>query len=1234
MPGVRPSRPGPGPGRFFRSRGSLAEDGAAIFVILDYVSPASASSVGGGTITIYGSNFRLGPAGQRPSVTIGGAAATGVVLVDDHTLTATIPAGAVGAADVTVTDFYGTTDTLDNAFTYWEPAIIALEPNNGPVSGGTVVRITGVNFSPGATILFGTQAATGVTYVDAQHYIAISPVPTVTGPVTVSVNNAQLPGGFFYVLRTPDQALRRNPSVQVSHAANAPATCEYTIDGRSVPPKAGSLVELTDQDSNVVFSGVAQIVTQKFEELTHQLIWEVNATDYTVRLNKRRPRETYVQQSVTTIIYDLCSKYAPWVDVHYVQTNLPKVDVVFDGTQEFSDCLTTLMRLMGRGQWRLDKKELHAFRVPPTQTAGSTRHVSSMATGPGTAPVATQSSQTKEGFAYPAGYYLFASSFIFSNNTESVPGPWSNVVALDGSHLPQLTSIAIGSGAGSYSVVGRRIYYKFFGIGGAVDVGFFDDVADNSTTTLVSSGFELTGSRGVPRLPYVAPPVGSSVAPQLFQSEQTAKVTMGLLVPGVAGLVSYSFQPGYYVVSITNVYANGTESQEGPISNLVLLDGQHAVTVAAPAGQTIDGVAVVFRKVYGSHSGSTTQYTDIGATAFWGIVPDNTSSLFTLAPGLKQLGSQVPPTAGDPLVDPSHEDGPNPEDADNPDEINDANQSQWLLLDEHPLTSSEDVTQAKNRVIVIGRGVETAPPVVMPPPSANPTIGGTPTLGTVDPYAGSVAMYSDGTMPSEYIANHPTLLPWRGGYPMSARWAQIQRDQIATAATASNASTSGASGSPAGWPGQTGGRAFYGYAGMSVGGGEAGTGNPYSSGIPDSSLRYAQPVPSTPTGTLATISTSPNDGVDRFRDYLGSVGITPAYLETHPYTALMDLPENYYEAGGAAGVTPLTGNVPTMGDFTENAGQPITPVVTRPMYAVDDLESQRYFGSIELDDDGNPTDGIHEIYLDGSHLPSAEACIAYANAYLSAHAWPAVTVTYATRNPKAKLGRVQTFNLSKPPLKGSFAIQNVQIDQIRNEVDQLSPRYFVTATSIYFDLNDLLSLIGTTTPVPPQSVGANPMTIVQATEQARVETATVVAKAKQDIASTLEVQTHTVTLTEDQCRNLNGSPVVLVPGMPGKLIVPICSLKRVTVTSPFTTSVNGSTRYTGTTISLGTISLFANGTARYDSNQFHNVGFSNINQDLRGLSFEIYNTGSNPSGGLFTAPMTITTLFVAVDWYA
>ena len=81
------------------------------------VNPTSGPTAGGTSITISGTGFAAGA-----TVTVGGSAATGVIVNNSTGITATTPAHAAGAVDVVVTNSSGQSGTKTSAFTYTAPA--------------------------------------------------------------------------------------------------------------------------------------------------------------------------------------------------------------------------------------------------------------------------------------------------------------------------------------------------------------------------------------------------------------------------------------------------------------------------------------------------------------------------------------------------------------------------------------------------------------------------------------------------------------------------------------------------------------------------------------------------------------------------------------------------------------------------------------------------------------------------------------------------------------------------------------------------------------------------------------------------------------------------------------------------------------------------------------------------------------------------------------------------------
>jgi Domain of unknown function (DUF1929)/IPT/TIG domain len=166
------------------------------------VSPTSGTTAGGTPVTITGTGFLAGA-----TVTFGTTAATGVAVASNTSITATTPAHAAGAVTVTVTNTDAQSGPLTNGFTYTTPAnpaptVTGVTPTSGTTAGGTPVTITGTGFLAGATVAFGTTAATSVTVVSSTSITATTPAHA-AGAVNVVVTNTDaqsgaLTGGYTY----------------------------------------------------------------------------------------------------------------------------------------------------------------------------------------------------------------------------------------------------------------------------------------------------------------------------------------------------------------------------------------------------------------------------------------------------------------------------------------------------------------------------------------------------------------------------------------------------------------------------------------------------------------------------------------------------------------------------------------------------------------------------------------------------------------------------------------------------------------------------------------------------------------------------------------------------------------------------------------------------------------------------------------------------------------------------
>lgn len=160
------------------------------------------------------------------TVTIGGEAATDVTVTSATELTAVVPAGTAGPADVTVTTSAGS-DTLTDGYTYVDaPTADSIDPANGPEAGGTTVTLTGTGFDDSTTVTVGGEAATDVTVVSDTEVTFVTPAGTAgTADVVVTTTGGSdtLADAFTY-----------DPALTVT-----------AIDPESGPAAGGNTVTIT-----------------------------------------------------------------------------------------------------------------------------------------------------------------------------------------------------------------------------------------------------------------------------------------------------------------------------------------------------------------------------------------------------------------------------------------------------------------------------------------------------------------------------------------------------------------------------------------------------------------------------------------------------------------------------------------------------------------------------------------------------------------------------------------------------------------------------------------------------------------------------------------------------------------------------------------------------------------------------------------------------------------------------
>ena len=186
------------------------------------ISPGSGPLAGGTEITVTGTGFKFGDTSFVTEVTVGGVAATGVTVISEEELTATVPEGAeAGVAPMVVTVDVGGTEfesSQDVGFEYLAPEplislfsapgpdVDSISPSAGSAAGGMSIEIVGSGFggSVSAVAVKIGDAVANVIRVTDTKIIAVAPEnqPSGSKNVTVTVDGVGstiLPDAFSFI---------------------------------------------------------------------------------------------------------------------------------------------------------------------------------------------------------------------------------------------------------------------------------------------------------------------------------------------------------------------------------------------------------------------------------------------------------------------------------------------------------------------------------------------------------------------------------------------------------------------------------------------------------------------------------------------------------------------------------------------------------------------------------------------------------------------------------------------------------------------------------------------------------------------------------------------------------------------------------------------------------------------------------------------------------------------------
>ena len=158
------------------------------------IAPSS-DSEGGGDVWVAGNGFSL-----ETTVSFAGRVIE-CEFIDSNRLRCTAPPGQIGVVPVDVTQGAEST-SVPGGYTYYQRLeLVAVLPEQGSVSGGTQITLTGAGFGPDVRVYLGEQQLEDAQVLNDSTILATSP-PNTPGPVDViaetDYSRAILPGGFTY----------------------------------------------------------------------------------------------------------------------------------------------------------------------------------------------------------------------------------------------------------------------------------------------------------------------------------------------------------------------------------------------------------------------------------------------------------------------------------------------------------------------------------------------------------------------------------------------------------------------------------------------------------------------------------------------------------------------------------------------------------------------------------------------------------------------------------------------------------------------------------------------------------------------------------------------------------------------------------------------------------------------------------------------------------------------------
>jgi len=565
------------------------------------VSPSSGPLAGGTSVTIAGSGFS-----GVTAVKFGTKAATSFTVVNASEITAAAPSGTAGPVDVTVTTPGGTSATnVDDEYAYVAaPTVTSVSPSVGGTAGGTIVTITGTNFTGATAVKFGATASTNFTVNSATSISATSPsgsAGTVNITVITSGGTSATNAGDDFLYEAAPTLTKITPTVGAINGGTS-----VTITGTSFTG-ASAVMFGSNAATNVTVSSSTSITATS-------PAGSAGTVDVTVTApggksaTSSKDQFTYVPTPTVTAVSPISGPLAGGTMVTITGTSFTGATAVsIGGTAATSFSVT------------------NSTTIKATSPAGSAGTVNITVTAPG----GTSSITTGDQFTYQAAPTVTAINPSYGTTQGG------NTVTITGTNLTGATAVKFGAtAAASFTVASATSITATSPAGtGTVDIS----VTTTSGTSATSAADQFT-YQTVPTVTAVNPSSGPLTGGTTVTIGGTNFTGATAVKFGTVSATSFSVTNATSItatapagsagtVNITVTTANGTSATS--TADQFTYEGAPTVTAISPGmGGTAGGTSVTITGT--NFTGATA--VKFGSVTASGITVNSATSITATSP--------------------------------------------------------------------------------------------------------------------------------------------------------------------------------------------------------------------------------------------------------------------------------------------------------------------------------------------------------------------------------------------------------------------------------------------------------------------------------------------------------------------------------------------------------------------------------------------------------------------------